>query len=80
MLDIMIMRNLRISIILQFFFLVYLTVIVSIFYTQLKKEEKDISNSDIDGTGITAFVILAIGLLLVLYQIYHIYYSIPYSA
>lgn len=80
MLDLVIMRNLRISIILQFFFLVYLTVIVSIFYTQLKKEEKDISNSDIDGTGITAFVILGIGLLLVLYKIYHIYYSIPYSA
>ena len=79
MLDLRTMRNLRIFTILQFFFFVYLIAVTSIFYIQLKKDNKTISVSDIDGTGITAFVILGIGVLLTLYQIYHIYYSIPYS-
>ena len=80
MMNLTIMRNLRIFTILQFFFLIYLIVVTSIFYLQLKKEEKTISNSDVDGTGITAFVVLGIATLFTLYQIYHIYYSVTYSA
>lgn len=74
-LDIKVLRNMRISFILQFFFLVYILVVMSIFYSQLKKETKTISNTDIDGTGITSFVILGFGILFCLYHIYHSYRS-----
>lgn len=76
MITLSLLRNLRLTFILQFFFLVYSLVVTSIFYSQLKKDNKTISDDEIDGTGITAFVILGIGILLSLYHIYHSYRSI----
>jgi amino acid permease len=75
MLTLSVLRNLRITFILQFFFLVYSLVIISIFYNQLKKDTKTISDSEVDGTGITAFVVLGLAVLFSFYQVYHSYYS-----
>ena len=68
--------NFRLVTILNFFLIIYSLSVVSIFYTQLKKENKTIENVDIDGLGITSFVFLGIGILFSFYQIYHSYYSI----
>lgn len=76
MLDIKILTNLRITFFVQFFFLIYSLVVVSIFYTQLKKDNKTISDEEIDGTGITVFVVLGISILFTMYHIYHAYRSI----
>ena len=66
----------RLVTILNFFLIVYSLSVVSVFYTQLKKENKTINNVDLDGLGITSFVFLGIGILFSIYQIYHSYYSI----
>ena len=76
MLDIKILTNLRITFFVQFFFLIYSLVIVSIFYSQLKKENKTISDEELDGTGITVFVVLSLSILFNVYHIYHGYKSI----
>lgn len=76
MLTLSVLRNMRLTFILQFFFLAYSLAIVIIFYNQLKKTDKTISDSEIDGIGITAFVVLGLAILFVIYHVYHSYYSL----
>lgn len=75
MLDIKILTNLRITFFVQFFFLIYSLVVASIFYSQLKKDNKTMSDEEIDGTGITVFVVLGISIIFTMYHIYHAYRS-----
>lgn len=76
MLTLGVLRNMRLTFILQFFFLAYALTIVAIFYSQLKKTDKTISDNEIDGIGITAFVVLGLAILFVIYHVYHSYYSL----
>ena len=76
MLTLGVLRNMRLTFILQFFFLTYALAIIIVFYSQLKKTDKTISDNEIDGIGITAFVVLGLAILFVIYHVYHSYYSL----
>tara|TARA_R110002126_G_scaffold117376_1_gene257163 strand:- start:291 stop:524 length:234 start_codon:yes stop_codon:yes gene_type:complete len=76
MIDIKILSNLRVTFLIQFFFLIYSLVVVSIFYRQLKKDNKTISEEELDGTGITLFVVLGLSIVFTMYHIYHSYKTI----
>lgn len=76
MIDIKILSNLRVTFLIQFFLLIYSLVVVSIFYRQLKKDNKTISEEELDGTGITLFVVLGLSIIFTMYHIYHSYKTI----
>ena len=74
--DVNILLNVRLLMILNFFLLAFSLSVVSIFYSQLKKENKTIQNIDVDGLGITSFVFLGLGIIFSIYLIHHSYYSL----
>lgn len=74
--DVNILLNVRLLMILNFFLLAFSLSVVSIFYSQLKKENKTIQNIDVDGLGITSFVFLGLGIIFSIYLVYHSYYSL----
>ena len=50
--------------------LIYVTIVLSIFYHDLKDDNKILDSVDIDATGITSFTLLGIVILFSFYQIY----------
>ena len=74
--EVNILINMRSSLILKLFFLIYVTSVVGIFYKELNKDTIEMKKSKINGLGITAFVLLSISLVFTIYQIYQIYHSI----
>ncbi len=74
--EVNILINMRSSLILKLFFLIYVTSVVGIFYKELNKDTIEMKKNKINGLGITAFVLLSISLVFTIYQIYQIYHSI----
>ena len=50
--------------------LIYVTIVLSIFYHDLKNDNKILDSVDVDATGITSFTLLGLYILFSFYQIH----------
>lgn len=55
--------------------LIYVTIVFSIFYHDLKNDNKILDSVDIDATGITSFTLLGIYIFFSFHQIYRSFSS-----